>query len=172
MAGQFSPIERKSIEPIAFAIEGAKVRAMQRFVSDAPWDEEKIVHKYRKTDKYKQSSKNWPSLQPEAQSKQAKQFRAANPGYASHYANMRKKNIKLATPKWLSKAHKKEIRRLYMECSRKTQETGIQYHVDHIHPLVIKDENGNHIGSGLHVPWNLQILTAEDNLRKKCRIQT
>ncbi len=47
MAGQFSPIERKSIEPIAFAIEGAKVRAMQRFVSDAPWDDDKIMCKYR-----------------------------------------------------------------------------------------------------------------------------
>ena len=47
MAGQFSPIERKSIEPIAFAIEGAKVRAMQRFVSDAPWKDERIMYKYR-----------------------------------------------------------------------------------------------------------------------------
>ncbi len=47
MTGQFSQLERKSIEPIAFAVEGAKVRAMQRFVSDAVWDEEKIMHKYR-----------------------------------------------------------------------------------------------------------------------------
>ena len=47
MAGQFSQLERKSIEPIAFAVTGAKVRAMQRFVSDAPWDDEKILYKYR-----------------------------------------------------------------------------------------------------------------------------
>jgi len=47
MAGQLSPTKRKSIEPIAFAIEGAKVRAMQRFVSDAPWDDEKIIYKHR-----------------------------------------------------------------------------------------------------------------------------
>lgn len=47
MAGQFSQLERKSIEPIAFAVEGGKVRAMQRFVSDAIWDEEKIMTKYR-----------------------------------------------------------------------------------------------------------------------------
>lgn len=47
MTGQFSQLERKSIEPIAFAVEGAKVRAMQRFVSDAVWDDEKIMHKYR-----------------------------------------------------------------------------------------------------------------------------
>jgi SRSO17 transposase len=47
MAGQFTQLERKSIEPIAFAIEGGKVRAMQRFVSDAPWDDDKIMSKYR-----------------------------------------------------------------------------------------------------------------------------
>jgi len=47
MSGQFNQLERKSIEPIAFSIEGAKVRAMQRFVSDAPWDDEYIIQKYR-----------------------------------------------------------------------------------------------------------------------------
>ncbi|MFA7061256.1 MAG: IS701 family transposase [Pedobacter sp.] len=47
MSGQLCHLERKSIEPIAFAIEGGKVRAMQRFVSDAPWDEDKIMFKYR-----------------------------------------------------------------------------------------------------------------------------
>jgi len=47
MVGQFTQLERKSIEPIAFAVEGGKVRAMQRFVSDAPWDDDKIMSKYR-----------------------------------------------------------------------------------------------------------------------------
>jgi len=47
MAGQFSPLERKSIEPIALAVKDGNVRAMQRFVSDAPWDDEKMITKYR-----------------------------------------------------------------------------------------------------------------------------
>lgn len=47
MSGQFSQLERKSIEPIAIATEGGKIRAMQRFVSDAPWDDKKIESKYR-----------------------------------------------------------------------------------------------------------------------------
>jgi SRSO17 transposase len=47
MAGQFSPIERKSIEPIALAVKDGNVRAMQRFVSDAEWDDEKIMAKFR-----------------------------------------------------------------------------------------------------------------------------
>ena len=47
MAGQFSPLERKSIEPIALAVKDGNVRAMQRFVSDAPWAENKMISKYR-----------------------------------------------------------------------------------------------------------------------------
>ena len=47
MAGQFSDLERKSIEPIALAVEGVNVRSLQRFVSDAPWDDDKMIIKYR-----------------------------------------------------------------------------------------------------------------------------
>ena len=47
MVGQFSKLERKSIEPIALAVEDAKVRAMQRAVSGTNWDEEKLLAKYR-----------------------------------------------------------------------------------------------------------------------------
>jgi len=47
MAGQFSALERKSIEPIALAIEDGNVRAMQRFVSVAEWDDHKIISNYR-----------------------------------------------------------------------------------------------------------------------------
>jgi SRSO17 transposase len=47
MSGQFSPLERKSIEPIALALKDGNVRAMQRFVSDAPWEDRKMITKYR-----------------------------------------------------------------------------------------------------------------------------
>ena len=47
MSGQFSDLERKSIEPIALAVKDGNVRAMQRFVSDAPWDDGSIMIKYR-----------------------------------------------------------------------------------------------------------------------------
>jgi len=47
MSGQFSTLERKSIEPIAVSIENGHVRSMQRFVSDVHWDENMMLYKYR-----------------------------------------------------------------------------------------------------------------------------
>jgi hypothetical protein len=38
MVGQCSALERKAIEPIALQVEGGKVRAMPRLVSEALWD--------------------------------------------------------------------------------------------------------------------------------------
>src|SRR2546430_15845074 len=40
MVGQFSKLERKSIEPMALHVEGGTIRGMQRFISDVHWDEE------------------------------------------------------------------------------------------------------------------------------------
>jgi SRSO17 transposase len=46
MVGQLSPLERKSIEPIALAVEAGNIRAMQHFVSDVIWDDNKLLKKY------------------------------------------------------------------------------------------------------------------------------
>lgn len=67
-----------------------------------------------------------------------------------------------ATPAW---ANVDEIAKKYAEAARMTKETGILHHVDHIWPL-------KGIGFvGLHVEYNLQILTATDNLSKGNRVQ-
>ena len=47
MVGQFSELERKSIEPIALAVKDGNIRAMQHFVSDVIWDDDNILAKYR-----------------------------------------------------------------------------------------------------------------------------
>jgi hypothetical protein len=48
MVGQFSALEHKSIEPMALQVEGGKVRAMQRLVSEALWDEDAMRETYHR----------------------------------------------------------------------------------------------------------------------------
>ena len=69
-------------------------------------------------------------------------------------------------PPWLTIAHKREMRALYSLAIDATADTGVRHHVDHIYPIVGLNELGEHISCGLHVPWNLQIVTAKDNRRK------
>jgi len=47
MVGQFSELERKSIEPIALAVKDGNIRAMQHFISKVVWDDDKILHKLK-----------------------------------------------------------------------------------------------------------------------------
>ena len=82
------------------------------------------------------------------------------------YANMSKRRAtKLnATPNWLSEKDLEEIRELYQICQMFKLYTGQDYHVDHIIPLQGKDV------CGLHVPWNLQVILASENLRKSNKL--
>lgn len=70
-----------------------------------------------------------------------------------HMAGRRR--TRQATPPWLTADELHQMRALYAEAKRR----GLT--VDHIHPL-----NGKKL-SGLHVPWNLQLLTRAENSRKR-----
>src|SRR5262245_27657423 len=48
MVGQFSELDRKSIEPMALQVEGGNVRAMQRVISDAVWDDAQMLQTYHR----------------------------------------------------------------------------------------------------------------------------
>ena len=76
----------------------------------------------------------------------------------------RRRKHRLATPKWLTRRQKGEIRQLYQIAMTMTQTTGEQYVVDHIIPL------RSEFVCGLHVPWNLRVITREENLAKSNQI--
>jgi hypothetical protein len=46
MVGQCSQLARKSIDPMVLHVEGGCIRGMQRFMSDAVWDEEQMRWNY------------------------------------------------------------------------------------------------------------------------------
>jgi len=77
-----------------------------------------------------------------------------NPARLHH----RRKDVKGRTPSWVNKA---ELLEIYAKCPK-------GFHVDHIIPL--KGLIDSRPVSGLHVPWNLQYLTPEANLKKHNRI--
>jgi len=67
-----------------------------------------------------------------------------------------------ATPKWVldNPEMLRAIEDVFALARKLELSTGQKWHVDHIEPLKGEDR------SGLHVPWNLQPMLAEDNLRK------
>lgn len=67
-----------------------------------------------------------------------------------------------ATPAWLSAEQRVAMLEIYREARRR----GPEWHVDHIIPL-----NGTEV-SGLHVPWNLRIIRASENLAKGNKLPT
>lgn len=64
------------------------------------------------------------------------------------------------TPDWLSPEDLIKMQEEYMIAKKLEDITGDKYHVDHIVPLQGADV------SGLHVPWNLQVIEASENLSK------
>jgi hypothetical protein len=87
-----------------------------------------------------------------------------NPEQARARTSLRRKRNQQSTPVWLSKKQKKEIKDFYLRAIELTKSTGVQHHVDHILPLAGKTL------CGLHVPWNLQILTASENSKKSNKV--
>jgi len=83
-----------------------------------------------------------------------------NPAKTSALTSLYRARKIQATPTWLSEEHKEQILKVYEHARECEVLTGDDYHVDHIVPL--KGENI----SGLHVPWNLQILPADLNIAK------
>lgn len=127
-----------------------------------------IKKKYRNLypEKNKNTSALWRLKNPEKAKESNRSWRLKNPEKAKAAINFgiaRRRSSKLqATPKWLTEEHYSEILYFYTLAQELAwlNQNGKPFHVDHIIPL-----RGENV-SGLHVPWNLQLMSAEENLKK------
>lgn len=85
-------------------------------------------------------------------------YRRKNEEKCKYYCAARRARKKNATPKWLNLEQLRMIKLIYAICPK-------GFEVDHIVPL-----KGKNV-CGLHVPWNLQYLTKEENLKKGNKVE-
>lgn len=109
--------------------------------------------------KYTVSSVEWGRKNPGRLAQYQRNKNAKDKGRRNLLtANYRQAKIN-RMPVWLSDADKAEMESVYKYCAGLRQ-SGLDYHVDHIVPL-----RGTAV-SGLHVPWNLQVIYGPDNMSK------
>lgn len=127
----------------------------------------KICHNSRSKDKYyEKHDENRARLSKYYEDNHEKEKAARREHYQKNKSiylfnfYKREERLKEATPTWLTDLMLSEIKQLYKQRQQLSELIGIEYHVDHIVPI-----QGETV-CGLHVPWNLQVITAEENLKK------
>lgn len=112
-------------------------------------------------DQSNKRSKSWRENNPEKRRQVANSWVKRNRDYACFISAKRRSAAIRATPPW---ADLDAIRKIYALAKEASESTGIQHHVDHIVPLV-----SVHV-SGLHVPENLRVIPARQNISKSNRV--
>jgi len=130
------------------------------WVQNNPDKVDKYKSAYRDKSTSKAKAKQYREYNREKLTQNKLQWSISNRGKS----NAIKKRYKLAkqnrTPKWLTIDDLWLIEEVYDIAAKRSRMTGIQWHVDHIYPL-----QGRTV-SGLHVPDNLQVITAKENFKK------
>jgi len=115
-------------------------------------------------DKTAQYDKLWQQSNKDKKAKNYKNWQIQNRAKVNTYNSARRALEIQATPKWLTKIQESTIEAFYWLAKLQEELTDTKYHVDHIIPLKGKTV------CGLHVPWNLQVLSAKDNLSKSNKV--
>lgn len=102
----------------------------------------------------------WREANRERVAKYSKAYRNTNKALYNFLCQKRKIDLMHRTPKWLTDDDKWLMAEAYDIAVKRTELTGVEWHVDHIVPL-----RGKTV-SGLHVPLNLRVITWQENQRK------
>ena len=116
------------------------------------------------SERAKHRAKVWRENNKEWHAENNKKWKSANKAMNAANAARYKARKNKATPVWLDAIQLAQIQEFYDIASCRTVQTGVPHHVDHIVPL-----NGENV-YGLHVPWNMQVLTAFENISKKNKV--
>lgn len=110
-------------------------------------------------DKVASYDKEWQEKNKDKKAKSYKKWQQTHKGFVNSINSKRRADEKAATPSW---ADLDKIRSFYNVAQYLDWASGgfVKHHVDHIVPL-----RGKNV-CGLHVEYNLQVLTQDDNLRK------
>ena len=116
-------------------------------------------------EKNREAVKARASARPKEETQQYKvKHKENNPEYYKALTSVRRRKHRNATPKWITPEQKLAMRELYLQAQKMTKLTGERYVVDHIIPLISPEV------CGLHVPWNLRVITQEENLIKSNKL--
>lgn len=102
----------------------------------------------------------WRRRHPERVVAKAHAWQQANPEKVRAINAKRRASKRRAIPPWITDDDLFIIEFLYLKAQTLTLITGVEHHVDHMVPL-----QGRTV-CGLHVPWNLQVITSNENLTK------
>ena len=145
----------------------AKNTERSRAIKAASYDRHRDRYSVERSERYRANPSvviakvaEWTRDNPDKANANKTRWRVANPGKVRAASARRNADRVRATPAWLSAIQLAQIEEFYEIAAALNTQTGVVHHVDHIHPLRGKTFNG------LHVPWNLQVLTADENRRK------
>lgn len=126
--------------------------------------EQAALYRAQNRDKIQTRKESYRAENRQRIRQQNKEWRQKNKAKVLADRAMRKMRKRNATPPWLTKQQRLEIRAAYETAQVFTEALGEPFHVDHIVPI------SSPVVCGLHVPWNLQILRAVENIEKSNRL--
>lgn len=122
-------------------------------------------------EKSRENSRRWKQENPDRYRERHRRWAQKNSERCREKSAFRRAAEKEATPPWLTKEHRKQMRALHAEARRLEKITGTPHHVDHIIPIHAKfDGRGKQTACGLHVPWNLKVIPGPENCSKQCKL--